>query len=492
MVLSENVIPYLTEPDNIYDLAGNCFGLLSERVKQPHLFISLYLSEGKEGSSNPNLELLNRFSETIMWKTSAFQPSGYVGFIENVMGLMARLHLKKYFEEEMNELTVVYFLLAGIDAGAKMWETNKFFASLGPLDRINKTGYRVYYSCRNTLHSEYIEKIGRDRMRRSDFSDQFETFRFINTKQWMLGENIPQVTFVSYARTDTRRVQRRLRIAVIPGLNERNFEFRSIGGCGYRVEYSSSDQKAIKKQISKSLEKVLETCCDIIALPEYISSPEVFRTVQKQIKKVFAEIGAEKMPLLIFAGSGWTKDDNNVMKILDSAGDEIGIYYKYSPYTKKKRGKYGYEICENLSDPGKYCDLIAVERWGTLLPAICRDVIDGKYTAEIARALLPFLVVISAWSPSVRSFEGRQEELANKYFVSSVLANACGAVRKDAKKIGNAGIVHKNDTVAGIYFEDICRDNCSGSCGKCSCAYIVEYDFSYSNGGDTNININRL
>ena len=72
-------------------------------------------------------------------------------------------------------------------------------------------------------------------MRRSDFSDQFETFRFINTKQWMLGENIPQVTFVSYARTDTRRVQRRLRIAVIPGLNERNFEFRSIGGCGYRV-----------------------------------------------------------------------------------------------------------------------------------------------------------------------------------------------------------------------------------------------------------------
>ena len=78
MVLSENVIPYLTEPDNIYDLAGNCFGLLSERVKQPHLFISLYLSEGKEGSSNPNLELLNRFSETIMWKTSAFQPSGYV------------------------------------------------------------------------------------------------------------------------------------------------------------------------------------------------------------------------------------------------------------------------------------------------------------------------------------------------------------------------------------------------------------------------------
>ena len=30
MILAEDIEPYISEPDNIYDLAGNCFGLLSE------------------------------------------------------------------------------------------------------------------------------------------------------------------------------------------------------------------------------------------------------------------------------------------------------------------------------------------------------------------------------------------------------------------------------------------------------------------------------
>ena len=29
MILAEDIEPYISEPDNIYDLAGNCFGLLS-------------------------------------------------------------------------------------------------------------------------------------------------------------------------------------------------------------------------------------------------------------------------------------------------------------------------------------------------------------------------------------------------------------------------------------------------------------------------------
>lgn len=492
MILSEDIKQYIMEPDNIYDLVGNCYGLLSEKVKRQDLFISTYLSEGRAGNSNPNLNLLNSFSEEVMRKTSAFQPSYYNEFIEFVEESITQLYLRDYLDKDMNELTVIYFLLAGIDAGARMWESHKLSAGLGPLDRINKTGYRVYYNSHNTMHSDFVDKIGRDRTHESDFLDQFEIFRFINTKQWVLGENVPEVIYISYGRNDSRRVQRGLRIAVIPGLNEKNFEFRETVGCGYRLDYSVSDQQVIKKKIMKSVKRVLDAGCDIIALPEYVSSPEVFRAVREQIKKEFEKKSFEKIPMLTFSGSGWTKDDNNVMKILDAAGDEIGTYYKYSPYTKKRSGKYGYERCESISDPGKYCDLIAVEGWGTLLPAICRDVIDGKYTSEIVRALLPFLVIIAAWSPSVRSFEPRQKELANKYFVSSILVNACGAVKKDAKKIGNAGIVHKKDTIAGIHFENICRDDCDTSCPKCPCAFIVEYDFSYNDSRNTNISIIRI
>ena len=118
------------------------------------------------------------------------------------------------------------------------------------------------------------------------------------------------------------------------------------------------------------------------------------------------------------------------MRILDVWADEIGKYYKNSPYTKKKRGKYGYEMYEALSDPGKYCDLIAVEGIGTFLPAICRDVIDGKYTEEIVRLLHPFCVVISAWSPSIMSFKIRLLELPEIFFTNSIFVIACSAVGK--------------------------------------------------------------
>ena len=40
MILAEDIEPYISEPDNIYDLAGNCFGLLSEKIANPAKFIS--------------------------------------------------------------------------------------------------------------------------------------------------------------------------------------------------------------------------------------------------------------------------------------------------------------------------------------------------------------------------------------------------------------------------------------------------------------------
>lgn len=47
MILAEDIEPYISEPDNIYDLAGNCFGLLSEEIADPVKFISNYAS-GRE------------------------------------------------------------------------------------------------------------------------------------------------------------------------------------------------------------------------------------------------------------------------------------------------------------------------------------------------------------------------------------------------------------------------------------------------------------
>ena len=491
MILSEDIEIYIREPDNIYDLAGNCFGLLCEKIPNPAKFISNYISGEEKKKSNPNLELLNCFFRMIAEIVRNYQPSRYVQFMDKIQTMIGKLEIKEYLDEKENEMTVIYFLLAGIDAGARFWEVTKLFSRLGPLDRVNKTGYRVYFSCSDTLLADYEENVGRNRQEASDFSSQFDTFHFINTKTWKLGKNVPRIIYVPRIKNNLGK--KTLRAAVIPGPAEENMEFSKMQGSSYRVTYSGLEQSTAVKKIGNSLREAIRKRCDIIVLPEYVVSPDVYKEICSQLE-VAGENKSGCMPTLIFCGTTWTEDDNNVMKILDSYGEEIGTYYKYSPFIKKREGKYSYIQCEGLSDPGKYCDLIAVEGWGILQPAICRDVIDGEYTEEIARMLMPFLVIISACSRSVASFTVRQRELANKYFASSILANACCAVRKDneRKKIGNAGIVHKNRTLAGIHIEDMCRDKGCIDCKEKACVYIVDFDFTYNSDVNTKLTINKL
>ena len=492
MVLPKCINTYITEADNIYDLVGNCYGLLCEMVPNQADFIAVYLSKNIGGVCNPNLDELSRFFEEVMYAVQMYQPTEYVDFIAKVRKQIQKLDLKRYEDAKLNKLTVIFFLLAGIDAGARSWNPKKLFSRLGPLDRLNKTGYRVYFNERQTLHSEYVDNVGREMQHASDFSAQFETFRFIHTKEWQMGNDIPQVLLITCNHAVRYGGKKKLRIAVIPGLNQKNFEFENAKGSSLVVDYTSIIQENIESNVMRSLEKAVKTGCDIIVLPEYVTSPGVYEVIRSQIKKMCRQIPSDKRPWLIFCGTSWTEDNNNVMRILDAWGDEIGQYYKYSPFTKKRRGKYGYEMYEALSDPGKYCDLIAVEGIGTFLPAICRDVIDGKCTEEIVRLLHPFCVVISAWSPSVKSFKVRQEELANKFFANSIFVNACSAVGKRRVEIGNAGIVHKRGTVAGIRFEPIRRDKCSTNCKYSTCVYIAEYDFEYLNNGNTKISISKL
>lgn len=494
MVLSDKLKQYITEPDNIYDLVGNCYGLLCENILNPSAFINDYLSKGEDTDFNPNFDRLNQFSEEVMRETQCFKASHYSEFIVMILTRIDNLthEMKSYLNEMMNELTVIYSLLSGIDAGARTWKISMLSSGTGPLDRVHKSGYRVYFSGRETLHSEYAEGVGRERMHASDFSAEFETFRFIYTKDWKMGENVPRIIYVPYDHRLIQKQKNKLKVAVIPGLNEKNFEFGKTKGSGVRVDYSGVDQNKAKKKVTVSLKKVLEMDCDIIVLPEYLTSHEVYQALKRELREAYIKKGMGAVPLLTFAGTMWTDDDNNVLRILDACGEEIGRYYKYSPFTKKNKHQRGYQQYEDLSDPGKYCDIVSVERWGILQPAICRDVIDGEYTEEIARLLLPVLVIISAWSPSVASFVERQRELSNRYFVSSIMANACSAVRKETKRIGNAGIIHKNNTIPGILMENMCRSNCEDTCSDCACAYIIEFDFTYNESSDTKISIDKL
>lgn len=495
MRFPDHIRIFITETDNIYDLIGNCYGLLCESISNPASFINDYLS-GTENSAgeieiNPNLPILNQFSEDIIKEIQHFKASHYNEFLTHVRLMIRKISLKPYLDTELNNMTIIFALLSGIDAGARTWKMHKFSAGLGPLDVNGKTGYRVYFSSHRTMHFQYVQGVGRERQHESDFASQFETFRFINTGTWRFRTKGPRILHIPQIWASMEKPKTILRIAVIPGHSEKNFEFCKKRASGVEVSYQSIDQEKTENKISKSLETAIQAECDIIVLPEYILSPQIYDAVRCKIRTEYFRRGAESMPQVIFAGTMWT-ENNNVLKILDACGDEIGNYYKYSPFTRKARAGYGYDVYESLEEPGKMCDLISVEGWGVFLPAVCRDAIDGEYTEEIAKLLLPFFLVICAWSPSVASFEPRQAKLANSYFISSILANSCSAVNMEKSQIGNASIIQKQETIAGMYTLPICRDECMENCESSACIYIAEYDFSYNEEKNTQLHVYRL
>lgn len=493
MTLEYGFHEFLTEADNIYDLAGNCFGLLCENIQNQQLFTSRYFDQGEGQEFNPNIHVLNRFSEELMRTIMEHEPSEYADVKYRMLELIEKIQLQDHMDPKENQLTVIYCILTAIDSAADTWEKNRVRHTFGPLDRQHKTSYRVYFNMTKTIHQDYVYGVERSRVTSSDFFEQFENFRFINADRWKKSIEVPDIKYLRLSKKwkENNGVIRKLKIAVIPVSNEKNFEFKKIGNNRFVVDYSNHDQKHLAKKIAKTVETAISIGSNIIVLPEYVVSPQIYSSIQQQIKDCRRKLKEEMDLMLVFAGSTWM-EDNNIMRILDSWGNEVGKYYKYTPYTKMTNGKPKMRLCEALNSPGKFCDMIAVEDVGLFLPAICRDMIDGDYTEELAQLLLPAFVIIAAWSLSINQFVQRQKELANKYFISTVLANACSARKKRVLRIGNGGIASKKGTIAGTGMEYIKREQCFECCDSKGCFYMLDYDFSYvDKKKNTDIKITR-
>lgn len=489
MILDEEFKKYLIEANNIYDLVANCFGALCDNVANHQAFIGKYFG-GDSGECNPNMKCLNEFSERVMEEVHTLSHSKYTLFLEKLLQMIDELQLVGYCDDRENQLTVIYCILAAIDTEAANWNIKRLSGTLGPLDRQKRTPYRVYFNMQRTLHGYYVEEVGRQRAHETDFFEMFHSFRFINEENWFKGATVPEVKFVPCGRTEVKgeSIDCGLKIGVIQVHDELNFDFVR-NGSSVKVSYGKVKQEQSVRRAVCALEKALKEGCNIILFPEYVMSPEVYNGIRQCLHENMRKNGIVDNPYLVFAGSTWTDDDNNVMKVLDSSGKELGEYYKYSPYIEKDSTGHRFKTYEALKNPGKKCDVFAVEGVGVILPAICRDVIDANYTEAIVKSLWPLIVMISAWSPSVASFEERQRDFANKYFTSSVLANACGSVKKDVCKIGNGSIVHKEKTIAGVEIKPVCRENCDGGCSTESCLFVVDYDFFYSDEEKINTNI---
>ena len=86
---------------------------------------------------------------------------------------------------------------------------------------------------------------------------------------------------------------------MIPGSQSRNFNFKSTVGSGIKVDYFEIKQEEMGDKICNALYKAVKEGCDVIVLPEYITSPEIYARIQREIKSIYHDVPMEKRPYLI-------------------------------------------------------------------------------------------------------------------------------------------------------------------------------------------------
>lgn len=224
---------------------------------------------------------------------------------------------------------------------------------------------------------------------------------------------------------------------------------------GYRKENEAEDIRKVIRLLSLAIQNE----ANIIIFPEFIMSTAMLSAIKKYLDEHSNDNINSKL-LLVMAGTNYEYNNgqgNNILYIYDSLGEELGCYYKFSPFltlcddqihgvhydedkptssATELKSKKRFINLEILSNPGKECTLFDIESIGRILPAICRDVIDGVYTETLAKIFMPSFILISAWSPSISSFSNRLSTLANTIHTSSLLCNCCNAVKSDKKDIG--------------------------------------------------------
>ncbi len=413
-----------------------------------------------------------------------------------------------------------------------------FCTVYGPLNKGKSTrDCLVYFQERSSFFSGAYHRDKQDSfrvpLRPTRIGAMFKALLMIPTNQL---QNIPRIIPVSADECFEKMEDKKLYIASIPYIGFKTFQFCSYGkshklpqkgsdieSAGtstnkkdddisgpFYVKYWEEAEEENKCRILALLKKAIVKGANIIVFPEFIMSSGMKDAIQMYLKQL--DMAERKRLMLVFAGTHYAWDGkrgNNIIYIFSAFGDELGQHYKYSPFLMQSEerihsadlgGKdktvtfYGMEEgaqdieyvwrqycknCEILSDPGKECTMIDLEGVGRILPAICRDVIDGEYVIHLANLFMPSMLIVPAWSRSVNSFDIRLSSLAATIHTASLLCNCCNAVGRQNDLIGKFYMPQKQESYMKAQKIELKREGCVGSCEEHGgCIMMIEVDFS--------------
>lgn len=522
MQLQQDFIDSIYQADNEYDIIAVCYReLLIYKEDNDNDFITRVGHLSKDPQYGPYEEvfvILRQHILEIAQKMHTSDEGAGISFEE----FQKRLILEFTQFRCPNGLTendcmpiCIFYILEGLDGYIEknqklVYDTCK---SYGPLNKgVGSECFLVYLQERTSfLSGAYGAQAGfRKPQRATHINSIFHMFLVFAKDKPSCVPQIKPILLNGRCRK-TICEEKKLVISDIPYIGFKTFQMQSIERSqpceskdiegAFYIKYCIEWDDANIQRILVLLDLAIEQGSHIIVFPEFIMSGGMLKAIQNHLGEL--EYQKKNQLLLVLAGTHYYWDEekkqgNNVLHILNANGKEIGTYYKYSPFrVQSEERMHGadlsaagsssvtdyrqyYKCCEILSDPGKECTLIDIEGIGRVLPAVCRDVIDGEYTLYLANTFMPSLLLIPAWSGSVYSFDTKLKSMANEIHTASLLCNCCDAVADRKKVIGRFCTPAKQNTRMEAKVLSISREaKCKKSCrNKKGCIMQIEVDFS--------------
>lgn len=481
--VGEEYIRQVADSETVFDMAAICYKILEDEISNPIKFISEYMDESiLHGVGNPNYQKLRKFSDKVCERLERYSELEFPNQRSYIIALLEELILEPFQKDTENQLSVIYTLLSTIDSMVPFWNGLRI-AERTPLNRgKSRNTHFVYLAAERLLHEKLILKIGRERKGSADFGEGFSHLLFLKKEMLPKKAQAPEVCFLPCRKRNRHFC---LKIAMITGVKGSHFKTLWDVGTSKVIEYIEGAQEKTAKSLWRKMEMAIRQGAEFIILPEFSVSEEILKYIKKKLAERKKKENIPSDLIAVFPGSTWItskkNEHDNVQIILDAWGTEIGRYYKNAPFRKKSNSRKGYESSEGMSNPGLYTSIFEVEGVGYVLPATCRDVIDGGYTDYLVRKFCPTLLMIPAWSSSGSSFERPLKAYAADYFSNSVFCNGCGALSGNASIVGGAAVLGKKGTVAVGQFEtvkkpDLWKENCGKECDR-YCGYLLEINF---------------
>ena len=437
MDIYESIRDNRTKIESIYDLAAVCYDYLRMTVDNQAEFLAEYIEYSEEAQqNNPNMDMLKQFGYKI---SKLFLQKDKIYSLDEIVEKTLRTiievgqRMTKYRIEAYNEATIAYYLLQAVD----LYTENKTAGSQdGPLNEKYRHLSYIYRSEGRGMLAEPAAKLEfRDKIRTTEIRHDFRCIRILEKAELDLGMNPPKMVTLHIKDSDQARnsiaQSGKLKIAAIPFSNEELFKFKKTHGSSFHVESKEQYKSAAIVKALELLEKAICHKANIIIFPEYVCFPELQERIGEYLRETYLSKPSQlKNLLLVVAGSGWTKDYNNVAKIYSYSGKLLGEQYKHDPYDGDDDD--GVRWIEGLHNPGRNSVIVEIPKVGSAMAAICRDVSNRSKTEKMADVFEIDFLLVAAWSKSLNGGFSRQlgDITETNITTNSLVCNCCDAVNK--------------------------------------------------------------